>query len=246
MSGPELSPVPKEARAYQGAPAGIVTRFVANTVDAAVVAAMVGGCYLGWASVIFLLDPRSFSFPSASFLAFLTTGLVLATLYLWLAWWLVGRSYGGHVMGIRVTGRRGRPRLGPLRALGRAAFCVFFPIGLFWCLVSPKRHSIQDIAVFSSVVYDWMPRPAGHGAPLGGPSAAVAAGGPPAADADATRPTTPAGAVAATSAAREATLHLSAGPMTPRGDADTEPDVGVGPRRYRWAVRADVSDPAEH
>lgn len=165
MTGQEISPVPREARAYQGAPAGLVTRLVANTIDAAVVAVMLGGCYVGWASLIFLLDPRSFEFPSVSFLASLTTALFLATVYLWLAWWLVGRSYGGHVMGIRVTGRH-RPRLGPLRALGRAAFCVFFPIGLFWCVVSPRRHSIQDIAVFSSVVYDWMPRPAGKGAPL--------------------------------------------------------------------------------
>jgi hypothetical protein len=170
VTTPEISPVPKEARAYQGTPAGLVTRVVANTIDAVVVAVMVGGCYLGWASVIFLRDPRQFQFPSASFLAFLTAGLLLATLYLWLAWWLVGRSYGGHVMGIRVTARR-RPRLGPLRALGRAAFCVFFPIGLFWCLVSPNRRSIQDIAVFSQVVYDWMPRPAGQGAFIGGAAA---------------------------------------------------------------------------
>jgi hypothetical protein len=246
VSGTELSPVPKEARAYQGASAGIVTRFVANTIDAAVVAAMVGGCYLGWASVIFLLDPRSFSFPSASFLAFLTTGLALATLYLWLAWWLVGRSYGGHVMGIRVTGRRGRARLGPLRALGRAAFCVFFPIGLFWCLVSPKRHSLQDIAVFSSVVYDWMPRPAGQGAPLLGRPAAVASGAPSTSDAEAARATSTLGAAAATGAAGEATPHLSAGTMSPGGEPDPGPNVAPVPRhRHRWAVRADLSDPAE-
>jgi RDD family len=82
-------------------------------------------------------------------------------LYLWLSWWLLGRSYGKHVMGIRVAGRRGR-KLGPVRALARAAFCVFFPIGFFWCAISPRRHSIQDIAVYSAVTYDWMPRPAGH------------------------------------------------------------------------------------
>jgi len=177
VTGPEISPVPREARAYQGAPAGIVTRVVANTIDAAVVGVMLGGCYLGYASMVFLLDPRSFTFPDPSFLASLTTALFLAVGYLWLAWWLVGRSYGDHVMGIRVTGRH-RPRLGPLRALGRAAFCVFFPIGLFWCLISPKRHSIQDIAVFSAVVYDWMPRPAGQGAPL---QAELGPGPPPAA-----------------------------------------------------------------
>ena len=67
-------------------------------------------------------------------------------------------------MGIRVAGRRGR-KLGPVRALARAAFCVFFPIGFFWCVISPRRHSIQDIAVYSAVTYDWMPHPVGHGSP---------------------------------------------------------------------------------
>ena len=51
-------------------------------------------------------------------------------------------------MGIRVARRRGR-KLGPVRALARAAFCVFFPIGFFWCVISPRRHSIQDIAVYA-------------------------------------------------------------------------------------------------
>ncbi len=161
MSGPELSPVPKEARPYQGAPAGLVTRVVANTIDTLVVAAMMAACYAGWVSVLFLLDPQSFTFPDTSFLDFLTVAFILATLYLWLSWWLVGRTYGDHLMGIRVTGRH-RPRLGPLRALARAALCAFFPIGLFWCIVSPRRRSAQDIAVFSQVVYDWMPRPAGQ------------------------------------------------------------------------------------
>ncbi len=158
MTGPELSAVPREARPYQGTTAGFVTRFVANLIDTVVVVAMLGASYLGLASVKFLLDPRAFEFPDVSFFASLTAALMLATAYLWLAWWLAGRSYGGHVMGIRVTGRR-RPKLGPLRSLARAAFCVFFPIGFFWCLLSPHRRSIQDVVLFSSVVYDWLPHP---------------------------------------------------------------------------------------
>ena len=161
MSAPELSPVPKEARPYQGETAGIVTRSVANTIDAIVVWAMVAACYLGIVVVKFLLDPRGFTWPDANFLLGITFTLFLSVVYLWLSWWLLGRSYGKHVMGIRVAGRRGR-KLGPVRALARAAFCVFFPIGFFWCAISPRRHSIQDIAVYSAVTYDWMPRPAGH------------------------------------------------------------------------------------
>jgi hypothetical protein len=56
------------------------------------------------------------------------------------------------------VGRRGR-RLGPLRSLMRAGFCVVFPIGLFWCVISPERRSVQDLVLWTRVVYDWMPRP---------------------------------------------------------------------------------------
>ena len=165
MSAPELSPVPREARPYQGATAGIVTRFVANVIDALVVGVIVGGCYLGLVSVKFLIDPRTFEWPEGKALLGLTFTLSLSVVYLWLSWWLLGRSYGKHVMGIRVASRRGR-RLGPVRALARAAFCVFFPIGFFWCVISPRRHSIQDIAVYSAVTYDWMPHPVVKGAPI--------------------------------------------------------------------------------
>jgi uncharacterized RDD family membrane protein YckC len=158
VSGPELSPVPKEVRAYQGETAGVVTRAVANTIDALVVGVMVGACYLGLVSVTFLRDPRSFVWPEGKALLGLTFTLLLAVAYLWLSWWLLGRSYGKHIMGIRVAGRRGH-KLGPIRALGRAAFCVFFPIGFFWCVISPRRHSIQDIALYTSVTYDWRPHP---------------------------------------------------------------------------------------
>ena len=158
MTGPEISAIPKEARGYQGHSAGVVSRFVANTIDAVVVGVMVGGIYLGGVSVKFLLDPLNFTWPDAQLLASLTVTLGLATFYLFLCWWLFGRSYGGHVMGLRVVGGNGR-RLGPLRSLMRAAFCVFFPIGLFWCVISPERRSVQDVVLWTRVVYDWMPRP---------------------------------------------------------------------------------------
>ena len=158
MNHPEIA-VPREARPYQGETAGLATRLVANTIDALVVAVALGACYLGYASMVFLLSPREFSFPEAGLLLSLAAGLGLSTTYLTLAWWLLGRTYGDHIMGLRVTGR-GR-RLGPLRSFGRAVFCVFFPIGLFWCVVSPERRSVQDVVLWTRVVYDWLPRP-GH------------------------------------------------------------------------------------
>jgi len=158
VTGSEISPVPREARPYQGHSAGLVTRIVANTIDALVVGVIVGAIYLGLVSFKFLLDPLNFVWPSGNFLVSLTTTLSIATAYLALGWWLLGRSYGDHVMGLRVVDRRGR-RLGPLRALLRAAFCVFFPIGLFWCVVSPERRSVQDVVLWTRVVYDWVARP---------------------------------------------------------------------------------------
>ena len=186
MSEHEISAVPREARPYQGTPAGIVTRLVANTIDVVVVAVMLGAAYLGVAAVVFVLDPRTFAFPTTGLLLSITAGMALSTAYLTLAWWLAGKSYGAHVMGLRVVGRRGG-RLGPLRSLARAAFCVFFPIGLFWCVVSPQRRSVQDLVLWTRVVYDWLPgdhgpgrghddEPAGHGGPVGGEAEPPAAG----------------------------------------------------------------------
>ncbi|WP_426244545.1 RDD family protein [Nocardioides sp. LHG3406-4] len=44
--------------------------------------------------------------------------LLVAMVYLTIAWWISGRAYGDHIMGIRVLDARGaRPRL--LRALAR-------------------------------------------------------------------------------------------------------------------------------
>lgn len=161
MTQHEISPVPQEARRYQGNPAGVVTRVVANTIDAAVVGVLLAVGYTGWAGALFLVDPRGFEFPPVSFLGGLMAGSLVSLVYLWIAWWLVARTYGGQVMGLRVCGRRGK-RLGPLRSLARSAFCVFFPIGLFWCLVSPQRRSVQDVMLRTAVVYDWRPRTAGR------------------------------------------------------------------------------------
>ncbi|GAA4408509.1 hypothetical protein GCM10023168_26020 [Fodinibacter luteus] len=215
MTGPDIT-VPREARPYQGESAGIVTRVVAATIDAVVVGVILGAGYLGWAAVIFLLDPLAFTFPQTNLLVSLTAGLFVATIYLWLAWWLLGRTYGAHIMGIRVSGRRGR-RLGPLRALARAGFCVFFPIGLFWCAISPRRRSVQDVVLFTKVVYDWLPRP-------GGPGAHPAAGAH-----------APAGARPPTGS------EPLAGAQPPAGG---QPPVEGEPYRRHWPAHSDDPGPA--
>ena len=90
----------------------------------------------------------------------ITAALTLSTAYLALGAVARGLDDDHQSLAARLPARSGR-RLGPLRALARAAFCVVFPIGLFWCVVSPHRRSVQDVVLWTRVVYDWLPRP-GH------------------------------------------------------------------------------------
>jgi uncharacterized RDD family membrane protein YckC len=155
----ELSPVPQEARPYQGTAAGIATRLAANTIDGLVVGAGVAGAYAGIVALRFVLAPRDFELPDPRLLWFVLGFFELLVVYLTAAWWLSGRTIGDHVMGIRVvTGKRSRLRL--LRAFSRAVLCSFFPIGLLWCVVDRDRRAVHDLVLHTSVVYDWLPRPA--------------------------------------------------------------------------------------
>lgn len=152
-----VSPVPREARPYQGNRAGVVTRMTAAILDALVVGALLLLGYATVAGLRFMLDPRTFSFPQASWLLSLTSAFVVAVLYLTVGWAVSGRTYGALVMGLRVLGPRGR-RLRLPGALIRALACVVFPIGLLWCAVNPQNRSLQDVVLRTSVVYDWQPR----------------------------------------------------------------------------------------
>jgi uncharacterized RDD family membrane protein YckC len=146
--------IPEEARAFQGERAGIVTRTVANLVDALVAATIVGSSYLGVAAFQFLLSPTSFTFPDFAWgLAILATGFVLGFIF-WVAWASTGRTFGGHLMGLRVVNFRGS-KLHWTGSLLRAGFCVLFPIGLFWAVVSRQNRSVQDTVMRTSVIYDW-------------------------------------------------------------------------------------------
>jgi uncharacterized RDD family membrane protein YckC len=155
-----LTPIPREARAYQGQRAGLVTRLVAATVDAVVVAGILAAGYAGWAGFRFLLNPRTFTFPEPGLVFSLFSGFVVSTIYLAVSWWVSGRTYGALVMGVRVLGSHGRP-LRAVGALVRALSCVALPIGILWVVVSRENRSAQDVVLRTSVVYDWQPRHAG-------------------------------------------------------------------------------------
>lgn len=159
------SPLPREARPYQGLPAGLVTRFVAALIDAVVVALALAVGYAGLAGFVFLVDPRSFTFPAPRVVMSLTVALAVLILYLTVAWWFGGRTYGDLVMGLRVVSRAGGP-VHLVIALLRAVACVLFPLGLLWVAFSRDLRSVQDVVLRTSVVYDWQHRGVdgeGHG-----------------------------------------------------------------------------------
>ena len=149
--------VPWEARRFQGQRAGIVTRTAANVVDFSVVVGVVAFGYASWCAVAFLINPTRFAFPTPSFLALLVcSGIVLFT-YFTVSWGTTGRTYGNHLLGLRVVNFRGE-RLRWAGAVVRAGFCVVLPIGLYWAIVSPTNRSVQDTVLRTSVIYDWSTR----------------------------------------------------------------------------------------
>jgi uncharacterized RDD family membrane protein YckC len=148
------SAVPAQAKPLQGQRAGIVTRVLADTVDAGVVAGVLALGYLGVAAVRFLWRSWAFTFPAPPFLLMLVLGGLTAVLYLTATWGTTGRSYGKHLLGLRVVGPFGRLRLGG--ALVRSLLCVLFPIGVAWVVVSRHNRSLQDTVLRTSVVYDWL------------------------------------------------------------------------------------------
>jgi uncharacterized RDD family membrane protein YckC len=153
-----IDPVPREARPFQGHRAGLVTRAAAGAIDVAIVIISLGVSYLAVFAFLFLLEPRNFTAPRPSPGLVYAVGTLLLILYLAVSWMGNGRTYGDHVMGLRVVNHKGR-RLHPLRALARAVLYAVFPIGLLWVLVSGQNRSLQDLVLRTSVIYDWDVRP---------------------------------------------------------------------------------------
>ncbi|MFC4787203.1 RDD family protein [Nocardioides sp. MAHUQ-72] len=164
-AGGGVSPVPREARPYQGHRAGLVTRMVAAVIDAAVVALTLLAGYFGLAALLFLVDPRGFQMPHAGLFFSLASAFVVTVSYLTVSWTLSGRTYGYLVMGLRVVGRGGRA-LGFVGCTIRALAVALLPVGVLWVAVSRDNRSVQDLFLGTAVVYDWQPRVAhGHHPP---------------------------------------------------------------------------------
>jgi uncharacterized RDD family membrane protein YckC len=151
---PRVDPIPTEARAFQGRRAGMVTRAAAACIDIGVVVLALMVAYLGFVVVVFLLPPGGFEMPVPALWLDLVAGPVAMTLYLAVWWHSGGRTYGCHVMGLRVLDRHGR-KPSFVTALLRAGFNVAFPLGLAWVVLSRQSRSIQDVVLRTSVIYDW-------------------------------------------------------------------------------------------
>ena len=154
----QVDPIPNEARAFQGRRAGLVTRAAAACIDIGVVIIALVAAYVGFVVVVFLVPPGGFEMPVPPLWLELVVGPVAMMLYLAVSWRGDGRTYGCHVMGLRVVDRQGRdPSI--VTALLRAFFNVVFPLGLAWVVVSRQNRSIQDLVLRTSVIYDWEVRP---------------------------------------------------------------------------------------
>jgi len=157
VTGHGAPALPHDAEAFQGQPAGLVSRSLAAVIDVLVVAAILVAAYVGLAAVQFAWNPRSFTFPAPSSVLSIAAAGVLATGYLAIGWWVAGRTYGSAVMGLRVVNRDGR-RVRFLPALLRAVICTVFPIGLALCAIDTRGRGLQDMVVRTRVIYDWLSR----------------------------------------------------------------------------------------
>jgi uncharacterized RDD family membrane protein YckC len=154
VSREAVNAVPLDARPFQGKRAGIVSRVLANSIDFLLVMAALAATYVGAQAVSFLANPSRWSARSPNFGIALLLGGGYLFVYFAVSWATNGRTYGNHVMGLRVVNFRGE-RMHWVGSILRSAFCVAFPIGLFWAIISPADRSVQDAVLRTSVLYDW-------------------------------------------------------------------------------------------
>ena len=146
--------VPKDARAYQGHRAGFFSRTIAAIIDVVSVVIIVVLFNLGAAFLRLVIEQvQNVTIPRLGW------SVAIGTVVMWLlwtyAWTTTGRSLGMHIMGLRIINYSGQRVRLPVAAL-RSIFCIVFPIGLLWVIISPANRSLQDVVLRTSVVYDWV------------------------------------------------------------------------------------------
>lgn len=163
--GVVLQTLPVAARAMQGERAGFFTRVIAAIIDVVITGAIMFAAWVaGWLFLLVFSPAEGYTLPQPGY--FLLSGYLILWLYWTWFWATSGRSPGQSLMGVRVLGRNDHhPGWG--MAAVRSAFCVVFPIGIGWIVVSRRNRSVQDVVLRTSVIHDWSSRIAtGKVAPL--------------------------------------------------------------------------------
>jgi uncharacterized RDD family membrane protein YckC len=142
-----------EVRSHLWRRAGLLSRLGADLVDLVAVVLIgwillvIGGGIRGlWTHDVKVIAPSQ---PTREILAAL-----LLFAYLAYGYGLNGRTLGKLLMGLRVVNDSGRD-LSPVKGILRAALCLVFIPGILWAAVSGRNASLQDLALRTSVVYDW-------------------------------------------------------------------------------------------
>lgn len=151
-----LQTLPVAARSMQGERAGFFTRTIAAIIDVVITGAIVLGIWVaGWLFLLVFSPSAGANLPQPGY--FLLGGYAVLWAYWTWAWATSGRSPGQSLMGVRVLDRHDRRPSWGLAAV-RSAFCVLFPIGILWTIVSRRNRSVQDVVLRTSVVHDWSSR----------------------------------------------------------------------------------------
>jgi uncharacterized RDD family membrane protein YckC len=141
-------------------PAGLVTRLLADAVDALVLAALFLGLRLGLAALgaVLVVSPR--------FVHVLGLGIrwvasvLLVPAYHVLFWSIAGRTPGKWLLGLRIVSRGGgsiRPGQALLRFVGLTISIAPLLAGVFAMLFDRKRRAWHDRIAGTLVVYDRTP-----------------------------------------------------------------------------------------
>lgn len=136
--------------------AGLVTRLLANAIDAVLVVASFVAL---WATGAFVLDSVFGVVPDGETgVGWLLGAGAWSVGVLWVSLATTGRTLGGAVLGLRVVRRDGTP-LAPLRCLARVVVlpvsASVFGLGYLGVIIGRERRALHDVVAGSTVVYDW-------------------------------------------------------------------------------------------
>lgn len=144
------------SRSMTGRYAGLVTRLLANALDAVFVLA---SYVLLTAGVSFVLEAVfGVALDGRAGPVWLVGTTVWSFLLLWSTLAATGRTPGGAVLGLRVVRRDGSP-LSPARAAVRVVAlplsALVFGLGYLGIVLDRERRALHDLVAGSTVVYDW-------------------------------------------------------------------------------------------